>query len=168
MEPGRRRGRLTAVSRLSRSPARTRLARFALVALVLGALAACSSASPIATRAAIPSTLAGTAWTAVLVGSEATVSGSEPTATFTADQVRGSTGCNSYSGPYQYSAGTIAFGALATTLIGCAGAVSDVEQGFVKALDGATTVSMDPDGRLVVDGSGGSITFKVAGQPSAS
>jgi heat shock protein HslJ len=147
---------------------RAGLARVVLVVLVMGAFAACGPASSIATRSAVPSTLAGTAWTAVLIGSEATVAGSEPTATFTTDQVHGSTGCNSYSGPYQYSAGTIAFGDLATTLIGCFGAASDIEQAFVKALDGATTVSLDPTGRLIIDGSGGSITFTVAGQPSAS
>jgi heat shock protein HslJ len=149
-------------------PGRARLAGLAFIVLVIGAVAACGPGTSVATRSAVPSTLAGTAWTAVLVGGKATVLGSEPTAAFTTDQVRGSTGCNSYSGPYQYSAGTIAFGDLATTLIGCAGTLSDVEQGFVKALDGATTVSMDPDGRLIIDGSGGSITFTVAGQPSAS
>jgi heat shock protein HslJ len=168
MEPGRRVGRLAAMSSLARSSLRAGFGSVVPLVLLIGALAACSAASPIVTRSAVPATLAGTAWTAVLVAGQPTVSGSEPTVTFTTDHVSGSTGCNSYSGPYHYSAGTIAFGDLATTLIGCFGAVSDVEQRFTKALDGATTVSMDPNGRLVIDGSGGSITFTVKGQPSAS
>jgi hypothetical protein len=34
----------------------------------------------------------------------------------------------------------------------------------MAAMQGASSVSIDPDGRLVLDGSGGSITFVVAPQ----
>ena len=168
MEPGVRTGRLAVMSGLATAARRRGLGALLLTLLIAGALAACGPASPSVTRSAVPSTLAGTAWTAVLVDGQPTVTGTRPAASFTTDQVKGTTGCNSYGGPYQYSAGTIAFGDLATTLVGCQGAVGAVEQRFVKALDGATTVSMDPDGRLIIDGSGGSITLEVSAQPSAS
>jgi heat shock protein HslJ len=61
-------------------------------------------------RPSIPASLAGTAWTAVLVAGQPTVSGSEPTAAFTADRVEGTTGCNRYGGSYGYAAGVIKFG----------------------------------------------------------
>ena len=54
-----------------------------------------------------------------------------------------------------------------STLMGCDGAIGTTEQRFMAALSAATTVSMDPDGRLMLDGPGGSIAFVVAGQPAA-
>jgi heat shock protein HslJ len=49
-----------------------------------------------------------------------------------------------------------------STLMACDGAVGAVEGRFVAALDGASLLSIDLEGRLVLDGNGGSITFAVA------
>ncbi len=144
--------------------------RFAvLVAVVVLALAACAgpTASPSLIRTSWPVTLAGSAWTAVAVGAQPVVAASPPTATFKATTVDGTTGCNSYSGPYQYAAGVIKVGALTSTLVGCDGAIGTTEQRFMAALSVATSVSIDPDGRMILDGPGGSITFEVAGQLEA-
>jgi len=111
-------------------------------------------------------TLAGTAWTAVLVAGQPVVAASPPTAKFDADIIQGTTGCNGYSGPYQYAAGDIKVGEVISTAMGCENPIGATEQRFMAALTVATTVSMDPDGRMILDGPGGSITFVVAGQPA--
>ena len=62
------------------------------------------------TGPAAPAALAGTAWKATSVAGQPVVAGHEPTATFTAAEVNGTTGCNSYGGSYTYADGKIAFG----------------------------------------------------------
>jgi heat shock protein HslJ len=137
--------------------------RAVLVGCLFGlVVSACGAGSePSLIRSSAPGTLAGTAWTAVLVAGQPTVAASQPTATFTADRIEGTTGCNRYGGSYQYANGVIKFGQLMSTLIGCDGAIGAVEGRFNTAIAGATSVSMDPEGRLVLDGPGGSITFVV-------
>jgi heat shock protein HslJ len=145
-------------------------ARFLFALCLLAALAAtaCGPAGPPSlTRESWPVTLAGSSWTAIRVGNLATVAGSEPTATFTADQVQGTTGCNSYFGSYEYAGGVIKIGPIGSTAMACLdGAVGATEQRFVAAMQGASSVSIDPEGRLVLQGSGGSVTFVVAPQPA--
>jgi len=120
--------------------------------------------SPSLERSGPPATLAGSAWTAVLVDGQPVVVASPPTAAFDATTIRGSTGCNGYNGDYRYDAGMIAIGDTMSTLIGCDGAIGTTEQRFMAALGAATTVSMDPEGRLMLDGPNGSIVFVVAGR----
>ena len=131
-------------------------------ALALAACAGPSGATPSLIRVAHPDTLDGTTWTAVLVDGVVPIVGREPTAIFDATRVSGTTGCNSYGGPYQYATGAIKFGPLVSTKIGCEAPIGAMEQHFATALDGATTVSIDDAGRLVLDGQTGSITFEVA------
>ncbi len=140
----------------------------ALVAVLVLAVAACAgpAASPSLTRSAWPASLAGTAWSAVAVAGQPVVVASPPTAQFDADTIKGTTGCNQYSGTYQYAAGAIKVVELMSTAMGCDGAIGTTEQRFSTALNAARTVSVDPDGRMILDGPGGSITFVVAGQPA--
>jgi len=90
-------------------------------------------------------------------GKQATVSpvaDSKLTAIFTADQVSGSAGCNTYSGGYTIDGTTVKIGPLASTQKACADqAVSDQEQQFLAALQASTTYSQ----------SGNTLTLKVAG-----
>jgi heat shock protein HslJ len=140
----------------------------ALVCLVAFVVAACGpTASPSLVRSAVPVSLEGTSWTAVLVAGQPTVVGSEPTAAFTADQIQGTTGCNDYGAAYRYATGVIKVDEPISTAIGCDGAVGATEQRFMAALKGASSVAIDAEGRLLLDGTGGSITFSVApvGQP---
>ena len=106
-----------------------------------------------------PASLAGTAWKAVTVAGQPVVTGHEPTATFSASEVIGTTGCNSYGGSYTLSDGKITFGPLRMTLMACIGPVGDVEGRYTAAMTGATTVTTDAGGRLVIDGTAGSIVF---------
>ena len=156
------------VGRLGRMSSRLSPRLAALAAVLILAAAACAgpTASPGLIRSAWPATLAGTAWSAVAVAGQPVVAASPPTATFDADTIRGTTGCNQYSGTYRYAAGAIKVVELMSTAMGCMGAIGTTEQRFSTALSAATTVSIDPDGRMILDGPGGSITFVVAGQPA--
>jgi putative lipoprotein len=134
-----------------------------VVALALSACGPAAEAS--LTRSAWPATLAGTTWTAIRVGDQATVAGSQPTAAFTANEVKGSTGCNSYFGSYEYSRGAIKFSTMGSTAMACLDpAIGATEGRFTAAMQGASSVSIDQAGRMIFDGSGGSITFELAPQ----
>ena len=87
------------------------------------------------------------------------VVGHEPTATFTTTEVTGTTGCNAYGGGYTAADGGITFGPLRMTLMGCLGPIGEVEGRFSAAMSGATTVTFDAQGHLVIDGTAGSIVF---------
>ena len=139
--------------------------KITLLAFVLFAglsLAACTESD--LTREARPTTLAGTAWRVVTINGRAPVPGSEPTAIFAAADVKGSAGCNSYGGQYQYdgSSGAIAFRDLGMTAMACAEpARNDVEALFTQAINQAASASIDPEGRLVLSGPGGEIVLAV-------
>ena len=150
---------------MSAQPVRAIVAACLMVAF---ALSACGPAGePSLTRSAWPVTLAGSTWTAIRVGDQPTVAGSQPTAAFAAGELKGSTGCNSYFGSYQYAAGVIKIGQIGSTAMACLdGAINATEQRFTAAMQGASSVSIDPAGRMIFDGSGGSITFEVAPQPA--
>ena len=82
------------------------------------------------------------------------VAGSKLTAIFTADQVSGAAGCNTYSGGYTIDGTTIKIGPLASTQKACADeAVNTQEQQFLAALQASTTYSQ----------SGNILTLKAAG-----
>jgi heat shock protein HslJ len=135
-----------------------------LVLLVIAAVfAACSGSDAGPSRSTAPASLAGTAWKAILVGGQPVVPGREPMAAFSTDQVKGTGGCNAFNGSYQYRPGAITFGDLASTAMGCEDPVGTVEGRFSGALSGATSVFLDPAGRLIMDGLGGRIVFEVAG-----
>lgn len=101
--------------------------------------------------------LAGTAWRAVSVAGAAAVAGREPTITFAADRVSGTTGCNQYFGGYSLGDGTIVFSAVGMTLMACDDAVGQIEGAFTGALTAATTAAIDAEGRLHLAGPGGEI-----------
>ena len=136
-----------------------------LLALVLFAglsLAACSDAE--LTREARPTTLAGSAWRVVAINGRPPVLGSEPTAVFAAAEVKGSSGCNSYSGGYRYDAatGAIEFGDMISTTAACAEpGRMEVERAFSTAMSQATSVSIDPQGRLLLSGTGWEMVLAV-------
>jgi heat shock protein HslJ len=119
-------------------------------------------------REAHPATLANTAWRAASVAGLAPVAGSEPTATFAVADVSGSAGCNHWGAHYRYdgSTGRITFDGLGMTAMGCSNAaLTQVETAFSSALGSATTVSIDPAGRLVMSGPADDIVMVPAAAP---
>ena len=127
-----------------------------LLAFLLAAVAACSTggaASPSADR--VPATLAGTSWKALSVGNRSTVVDHPPTLTFEATKVSGSGGCNQFGGDYAYVDGTITFGEMPMTLMGCEDPIGSIESDFLKVLGGGVSVSLDDAGQLLIEGPGG-------------
>jgi heat shock protein HslJ len=134
--------------------------------LVVFIVAACGGAAPTPSASAsvtpgdpaVPPSIEG-AWQGVTVAGQPVVVGHEPMANFGPGEVSGTTGCNSFGGSYTYADGKILFGPLRTTLMACIGPIGEVEGRFSAALAGATTVTTDAQGHLVIDGTGGSIVF---------
>ena len=83
------------------------------------------------------------------------VAGGVPTATFDADRVAGTGGCNQYGGPYRLdpATGRIQFSELVSTDMGCVQAgVTTFESVFLRGLGGSTQAAIDPSGRLILSG----------------
>lgn len=89
------------------------------------------------------------------------VQGTTLTATFTADQVSGSSGCNTYNGAYTLDGTTVKIGPLASTRMACAQPVMDQEAAFLTALQAATTV--EPSGaNVTLRDAGGALQVTLA------
>ena len=77
-----------------------------------------------------------------------------PTAGFHEGVVRGSTGCNQYSGPYSVDGESLEIGDLATTRMACPPPRDEVEREYVSALGLVTTWAIDGDELVLSDASG--------------
>jgi heat shock protein HslJ len=66
--------------------------------------------------------------------------GTTLTATFTADSVSGSGGCNTFTGSYKLDGTNVTIGPLASTQMACEQAVMDQEAAFLAALQTPSTV----------------------------
>ncbi|MGI9245838.1 MAG: META domain-containing protein, partial [Steroidobacteraceae bacterium] len=127
-------------ARAGRAPLRRR-AIPALFTLLLGPLSACAtppaSAEPSAATATPVdlATLVGSTWLAEDIDQRGVVDRLQSRLTLEGvDRVRGFAGCNSFRGPAQLAAGSLAFGPFATTRMACAPAVMDQERRFLDAL----------------------------------
>ena len=68
----------------------------------------------------------------------------------------------------EYARGAIKLSQIGSTAMACLDpAISATEGRFMGAMQGASSVSIDPAGRMILDGSGGSITFEVAPQQAS-
>ena len=135
------------------------------VALVALLVAACGGSSGSASPSGVtpPATLAGTNWGVVSVGGRPSVPASTPFIGFTADRAQGTGGCNQFGGSYTYdpTTGTLVFGDLMMTLIGCLGPQGDFETVLFAALQGPLQVTQTPDD-LLFDGPKGRIVLAPA------
>jgi heat shock protein HslJ len=82
------------------------------------------------------------------------IAGTTLTATFTADAVSGSSGCNTYNGTYTRDGDTLKIGPLATTRMACDPAIMDQETQFLAALAASTTVQQSGATVTLRNGSG--------------
>ena len=144
------------------------MGRFPL-ALSLVFVAACAPeppASPI--REAHPVSIAGSSWRIVAIGGAALPPQPEMTIEFADGRLTGQGPCNSIGGSalYDPTSGAIRIGDLVTTKRACVDPnLARVESVLVNSLRAATQVGVDPDGHLVLAGSGIDIVLDVAGQP---
>jgi heat shock protein HslJ len=97
--------------------------------------------------------LIGTEWRVSSIGGAATIAGAPPTMAFGADgDVRGTTGCNTYSATFLIDREHLHIGPLASTAIGCDAARAAQEAAFEAALAGATTWRQADDASLHMTG----------------
>ena len=141
-----------------------------MVALLVSAIAGgCSpAAAPSLARDSHPATLEMTAWRLVAIQGRQPPAGSDATLHFEAGRVAGNGGCNSFGGSYLYdvATGALAIGDLGSTKRACVEpARNDLEAAYFQALRGVATASVDPDGRLILGGSGAELVFVVGPQP---
>jgi heat shock protein HslJ len=127
-----------------------------LAGLAILVVAACdstgsgSNATPEPTSAA---DLAGTSWTLVSIGDATVVEGSAPHLAFGVDgNASGSTGCNSFNGPYTFDGAALTFGPLATTRMACEENLMGQETAVLEALAGVNGWEIDAEGLLHLTG----------------
>jgi heat shock protein HslJ len=121
-----------------------------------------------------PASLAGTAWTLVTIQGRQPPVGSAVTIAFEPERISGESGCNSYGGGYTYdpATGAVRIGDLISTKRACVEpARNELEAVFFQAMRGVAAASVDPDGRLVLSGSGAELVLaplqKSGGSPGA-
>jgi heat shock protein HslJ len=135
-------------------------ARSAGLAAVFAALAVagCSSGD----EATPPPNLNGTQWRVVEIAGEPTFGGNPPTISFRNGRIRGDSGCNTFTADVTLDQMTIDVGSISSTLRLCEGDVGTTETQFMRALIGATALSFDEKGNLVLNGDGGDVQFVAA------
>jgi heat shock protein HslJ len=87
--------------------------------------------------------------------------GTTLTATFTADQVSGSAGCNTYNGAYTLDGTSVKIGPLASTRMACETSIMDQETAFLSALQAGTTVETSGS-NVTLRGTDGAIQVSLA------
>ncbi len=97
--------------------------------------------APVQTDAEVLSELAGRAWVAEYINGLPVIDISHTSMVFSMDgKVKGSGGCNSYSGGYTLKDREIIFTPMAATMRMCVPALSDQEMRFFQLLNGKLTV----------------------------
>ena len=128
---------------------------------ILGAafvVAGCAVTTRVATM-----DLPGSTWELEAVDGEALAGDAAPTLAFDEQgAVRGSTGCNTFSGDVAIAGNALSFGPLVTTRMACADPAANArEEAFLSAMDRVGSYTVDEQGRLVLLG-GPELTFEVA------
>ena len=119
------------------------------------ALAGCSSGD----AATPPPNLNGTQWRVVEIAGEPTFGSNPPTISFRNGRIRGDSGCNTFSADVTLEQMTIDVGSISSTLRLCEGDVGATETMFMRALIGASSLSFDEKGNLLLGGDGGDVQF---------
>ena len=135
-------------------------ARWAGIAALVAALAVAGCSSGAA--ATQPPNLNGTNWRVVEIAGEPTFGSNPPTISFRNGRIRGDSGCNTFTADVTVDQTTIDVGSISSTLRLCEGAVGATETLFMRALIGATALSFDEKGNLVIAGDGGDVHFVAA------
>jgi heat shock protein HslJ len=88
-----------------------------------------------------PASLAGTRWVLREIEAQQVPDAPPVTLAFEAARFGGHSGCNGYGGEYRIEGRRIVVGLVSSTLVGCGGAVGDVEQRFYRGIAGAFEVA---------------------------
>ena len=118
-------------------------------------LAVATSGSAMATD------LAGSDWRPSFISLADLPSGIQMIVHFNPDgRITGSGGCNQFFGGYTYAEGSISFTQVGMTMMACEDPIGTVEMAYTQALNGATTVTFDDGGQMLLSGTGGDVLFK--------
>jgi len=100
--------------------------------------------------------LEDTQWLLVKLKGEPPMAGRVPSAEFSADQISGSAGCNTYFGAYEASDGELSIGDIARTEMWCMDpeGVMDQEQAFLDDLASVTSYRLAGERLELLDGTG--------------
>ena len=131
-----------------------------LVLVVAAAITACGSINNSGDR------LNGTAWILTSFGGEKPLANTEIRIEFSEDQVKGSSGCNTYFGSYTVKGDTIEFGPLAMTEMACMepeGAMEQ-EQVYLQFLAEGETFVVGEDGLSILRADGETLEFAAENQ----
>jgi heat shock protein HslJ len=132
----------------------------ALVALSALALAACGSDGDSSSGSApTPDDLAGRAFESTDVTGYDLVEGTTITLGFEADTVGAQGGCNTQSGGYTITDGTLDVGVMASTMMACEEALMDQDKWLSEFLTGSPDISLDGD-TLTLTGSDATISLE--------
>jgi heat shock protein HslJ len=103
--------------------------------------------------------LQDTRWVLVTLGGEAPLPDTAPSAEFSAEQISGSAGCNTYFGTYEVSGGELSISDVANTEMWCMEpeGVMDQEQAFLAALASVASYRLVGERLELLDGTGGVI-----------
>lgn len=152
---------------ITRTPSRKATTLLALLAALVLVAAACGGGGD--EVAADPATLDQTAWNLTELGGAEPVAGPPANILFGATDETGagesfgSTGCNSFSGPYETDGNSINIGPLITTLAGCNNPVMQPQEGkYLITLETAESFAIS--GNTLELSAGGEVTarFEVA------
>lgn len=106
-----------------------------------------------------PPALANTDWAIVAIGQEP-VGGPQYALRFSAAEISGRTGCNSFSAPYTMAGDLLTVGAARSTRLACAPSVMTREQHAFAILAGAVRSSRPDANTLVLTGEEGAIRLR--------
>jgi putative lipoprotein len=102
---------------------------------------------------------AGLAALVAALAGEPTCGSNPPTISFRNGRIRGDSGCNTFSADVTLEQMTIDVGSISSTLRLCEGDVGATETMFMRALIGASSLSFDEKGNLLLGGDGGDVQF---------
>jgi heat shock protein HslJ len=107
--------------------------------------------------------LPGTSWQLAELDGAPPVEGAVPTLEFREDGTAGgNASCNTYSADVSIDGSELSFGPIGMTRMMCADpAAADQETAFTAALESVSSYTVDPEGRLVLEGDV-PMTFEVA------
>ncbi|NTU79005.1 MAG: META domain-containing protein [Chloroflexales bacterium] len=107
--------------------------------------------------------LANTTWTLISLSGNQPLADTRPTLLFEGGTALGSTGCNTFRGPYRVSGATIAIGPLASTLVLCDDAISQQEATYLRALQEAAAWRIEGATLTLLNASGAEVARFTAG-----
>lgn len=132
--------------------------RLLIITLALLLTACAGTATPGGSPSASAPTLEGTSWVVTQIKGAATLAGHQPTIAFSGGRASGKASCNSYSGDFTQSGGTLTLGPVAMTAMACADeAVNTQEHAFTGALGEVTQVRGTADGAELLNAGGAAV-----------